>query len=304
MRAALLTALLLLAVFAAPALAGGPPGAGGTVISGGDLPHPVRLSGADEDAFVRRIGPPPRFDEAPRVSGPAYRIASAYWDAAVRGTREDKPPAEAAASYYPEGGLVKARQNGKDVWLVLDLRQRAIADRYIRLTQAGLLDEEPGLLDVLRAAAATEQVSVSIGGRYLDDGQRQHFWDLTQPLQERRDPKPGTADRLQPSQPRATWTSIVFGLYEGRSSSLLYALDAGLLVDSIGGEVYRVPEGWLVPLLGPAAAPGPDFDLQPAHIEQQEGTGAPFWWPLMIGGGLAALGAAYILNRRAVRRDV
>ena len=30
----------------------------GTVLSGGDLPHSVRLTTADEDAFMRRIAPP------------------------------------------------------------------------------------------------------------------------------------------------------------------------------------------------------------------------------------------------------
>jgi hypothetical protein len=37
----------------------------GMTISGGDLPHPVRLAAADEDAFRRRINTPPRLDSLP-----------------------------------------------------------------------------------------------------------------------------------------------------------------------------------------------------------------------------------------------
>jgi len=302
MRPLLLLTVVLVAVHSAAIAAAAPPGTGGTVIAGGDLPQTVRLAAADEDAFVRRIGPPPKFENAPSVvSGASYRITSAYWDYAVRGTREDRPPAEAAATYYPQAGFVRARQNGQDVWLVLDPRQRAVIDRYIRLTREGLLSREPGLLEVLRAAAASETISVSVGGHDLTGDQRRQFWELTQSLRPQTGAAatPLTSGSLPSSEPV---TSIVFGLYEGRSLPFLYAVNGGTVVDLLGSETYSVPPRWLVPVLGQAAAPGETYDLQPARIEQQEGTGSALWWPVMLGGGAAALAVAGWLNRDAKRR--
>src|SRR3712207_4504444 len=88
----------------------------GVTVSGGDLPHAIRLAPADADAFQRRINTPPELDNAPRTSGPSYTITSTYWDKVLRGERDDREPAEADAVYYPQGGYVKARQGGKDVW--------------------------------------------------------------------------------------------------------------------------------------------------------------------------------------------
>ena len=53
------------------------------MISGGDLPHSVRLSALDADSFTRRINLPPKMDEAPDVSGSRYLVTSPYWATAV-----------------------------------------------------------------------------------------------------------------------------------------------------------------------------------------------------------------------------
>ena len=262
----------------------GLPGTGGTYISGGDLAASVRLTAADEDAFFRRINRPPRLMERPRAAGEAFSVYSGYWNEVVP-DEEDEGSVASAALYYPADGFVRAEQAGEAVWLVLDLRQRAIIDRYVRLAREGLIDEAPGVLDVLSAAARTEPITVEIGARRLSATERALFWGAA------------AADRLPDALSPAEAVGdgegiwLVFGLTEGRSLRLLFKPEAGRLIEPIGGEVYAVPRDWLRPVLG-AEAPGG------LAIEQRPGSGSPLWWLVMIGGGLFCLAAALWLRRR------
>jgi len=267
-----------------------------TVISGGDLPHAVRLAPADEDALFRRLDAPPRLDAMPATAGIAYTVTSSYWDATLRGEDQDGPSVAAEAVYYPRGGYVRARQDGDDVWLVLDLRQRAILDRYIRL--AAVLPEQPGVFDVLRAAvAAGEPIGVQVGAVPLDNSQTASFWDASRDIPLRRDLMQEPPAPLPASGPPTVW--VTFTLAEGRSVQLLWVSVTGVLLDPYG-EVYTVPRRWLEPVLGAAAVPGPDFNLAPSQIEQQQGRGSDLWWPILVGLGLVLLGAAWWLRRRSI----
>ena len=263
----------------------------GTILSGGDLPHAVRLAPVDEDAFFRRIDLPPRLDQAPRPAGPAYTLASSYWDTVLRDDGGGGPPADAEALYYPDGGFVRARQAGADVWLLLEERQRAILDRYIRLARAGLLSAEPGVLQVLAAAAGRgELISVQAGGTMLTEAQTRAFWDAVAA-----GPAPAFLSDQKPPGVATGGFWLVFTLPEGRAVQLLYspAPDSSL-IDSLGGERYAV-----TPLLHAAIrAVGASPTLE---IEQQEPRGSDLWWPVMLGAGLALLGAAWWLRRRKDR---
>lgn len=271
----------------------------GTVVTGGDLPGAVRLAAADEDAFFRRIDLPPRLTRPPSVSGPSYTVSSGYWDTVLRddaGQDAAAPssPAERDALYYPDTGHVRARQGGGDVWLLLDERQRAILDRYIRLGRAGLLVGAPGVLEVVRAAALqSEPIGVQVGPRALTPAEAASFWRLAGAATLRREAAGGPPDA---GSPGVTW--VILTLLEGRSLRLLYDAAGGLLFDPVSGEVYTVPERWLVPLLGEAAAAGPGFALAPAPVQQQPSRGPGLWWPFMLGGGLALLAAAWWSQRR------
>ncbi|MDP3947989.1 MAG: hypothetical protein Q8Q41_04870 [bacterium] len=261
-------------------------------LSGGDLPHAIRLAAVDADAFARRVDLPPKLKTPPSPLGPSYQLETPYWDSVLRGSREDRPPAAAVAVYYPSAGVVKARQGDDDVWLVLDLRQRAIIDRYVRL--GWVLSAAPGVMEVLGAAAvAGEEISVQVGTKTLDAAEAARFWAGVAGLQPRAYESSDPANATD--APDTVW--IIFGLAEGRSVQLLYAAADGLLIDAIGSQVYAVPPSWLVPVLGPQAAAGPGFALSAGSVPQEAGTGSPLWWVVMIGGGLALLGATVWLQR-------
>jgi len=265
-------------------------------LSGGDLPHAIRFAAVDADAFARRLDLPPKLETPPSPLGPSYQLETPYWDSVLRKPGEDRPAAEVVAVYYPSAGVVKARQGDADVWLVLDLRQRKIIDRYIRL--GGVLSATPGVMEVLGQAAA-EAISVQIGTKTLDPAEAARFWAGVAGLQPRAY-KPGDPANTTDTAD-AVW--IIFGLQEGRSVQLLYAAADGLLIDRIGAQVYVVPPSWLVPVLGPAAATGPGFALSAGSVPQEAGTGSPLWWALMIPGGLALLGAAVWLQRLLGPKD-
>src|SRR5215510_11139478 len=138
-----------------------------TTISGGNLPFAVALSPLDEQAFFQRIGPLPKLDDEPSTTGKSYTVTSPYWDIALRGDDKDAKPAEADAQYFPDGGYVLAKQGGEDAWVVIDLRQRAVLDRYIRFSSEGapsLSTTEPGTIDVMRIASARgEEIGIEAG---------------------------------------------------------------------------------------------------------------------------------------------
>jgi hypothetical protein len=294
-RVAIATVFFVLLFFlAGPASAQDVPLVSQTLISGGGLPHPVRLTVVDEDDFMRRINLPPQLEDAPDVSGPSYTVSSPYWDHAVRGEESKDPEVELEATYYPDGGFVRTRQDGEDVWIVIDLRQRAILDRYIRLDKDGSIDEAPGPLNLITAAVKDgEDVTVRIGSLELDADQAAAFWRVADGLEvyERADP-------VQPTDgPGSVW--ITFNLPEGRTEQMLYIVANGEIYDRLGATSYVVPFLWLQPVLGDQAPrPGQPIDFASPPIEQEQSTGSPIWWVVMIGGGLACLGAAVWLRRR------
>jgi len=281
--AALLFLLLAAAAGAPPLSAARQPAA--VVISGGDLPGPVRLAPADADAFQRRLNQPPRFSQAPRVSGLSYAVSAPYWEGPVRQS-DDEPPVEVSADYFPAGGFVRARQAGREVWIVIDLRQRELLDRYIRLAKSGSIPAEPGALEVAAAAARDEAVSISAGGRLATPAETQAFWSAFAASGRPR----FAAEPRPPDAGAAGGYWLVFSLPEGRVLSYFYDRQTQTLTDSLGTEAYAV-----APALA-AALPQPEGPA--LEIEQQEPPGSLAWWPVMVGAGLASLALALWLNGR------
>jgi hypothetical protein len=264
-----------------------------TTISGGGLPHGIRLSPADQDAFLRRLDLPPLLDDVPEVRGPAYTVASPYWDIGVRAGDNTQVLVDDAATYYPEGGFVKTRQQGEDIWTALDTTQRTILDRYIRL--APVLPPEPSAFEVLRAAGLDgEEIGISIGSVLMTKEQRTKFWANARDLK----PQPGAASRpFDASTPGITW--IEFTLPEGRSIPMAYSSAAGTLVaPGEAAAVFAVPRDWLVPVLGAQAENAPSDGLQPLSIPQDATDGSPLWWLVTIGGGIASIAIAVLLDRK------
>ena len=263
----------------------------GIVISGGDLPHAVRLNVADEDAFRRHLGPQPQFAEAQEPPGGFYTVDSSYWDAAVRRGDTEELPVAASAAYYQEGGYVRTRQGSEDVWLVLDLRQRAILDRYIRLSRAGLVSDRPGVLEVLAYAWRSERVSVHIGADRLSRQEENIFFTgvIIGERPQFREPEP------PPSGPSSVW--LVFNLEEGRSVQVLYDPDKQEFIDSFGSEVYKVARQSAFAIA--SASTG----RSGLRIEQERGRGSLLWWPLLLGGGSFCLAAAVWLRRKSTARE-
>jgi hypothetical protein len=265
-------------------------------IAGEGIPQPVNLSPPDADAFRRRINAPPELEEAPSVSGRFYIVSSKYWNDYVRPyLDEDEIDLDEHAFYYPEGGYVRTTQDGEDVWVVLDLRQRAILNRYIRLAGANLIDQTPSSIGVLHAsytgslqdAAAGNSgdlISLEVAGRALTGAQADQVWQALLRL--------GAASFLDPVQPPRPATTpgfwLLFYLPEGRS--LQYFYDGTSLIDMLGSERYDATavRGVLDPL-APQERP---------VIQHQEPTGSLLWWPLMFGGGLVSLALAIVLRRR------
>jgi hypothetical protein len=275
------------------------------LLSGGDLPHQVRLAAADTADFQRRTDSPPTLDNTPATSGLSYTLSTGYWDRLLRENKDDKPPIQNDAAYYPQGGFVHARQGGKDVWFVIDLKQQAIVNRYVRV--GAQLSETPGVLEVLREAAlAGEPIEVQVGPRLLDESQRAQFWQVAKAATSRPDilaqTTQGTVTPPKDTN-RATSTWLVFNLPEARSVRLYYNVPTGVLFDETGTELYPVPARWLVPILGPDAAPGSSFSLGPEEVPQQKGRGSPVWWFVMLGAGFACLAAALWWQRRFGRNQ-
>lgn len=269
-----------------------------TVISGGGLARPVTLAIVDHQAFMRRLDLPPLLQDEPPLRGPSYTVTSPYWDAAVRDNDETEPVVDEAATYYPEGGFVRTRQGGKDVWTVLNTAQKAILNRYIRY--APELPVAPSVFDVLRSAGrGNEGIGISIGAVNLAPAERARFWQAALAASPRT-MSPAESSALLASEPGSTW--IVFNLPEGRAVSMRYAPATGTLYElqeAMAGIAFSVPADWLAPVLGSqpgsGAGSGP---LQPMEISQQPGQGSPLWWVLMVGGGAVAIAVAVLIERR------
>lgn len=265
------------------------------VVSGGDLAAPVTLAPVDADAFQRRLNQPPQFeDETPTATGPSYTVSAAYWDDAVR---EDEKSAQADldATYFPDSGLVRVRQDGKDIWIVIDLRQQALLNRYIRLANSAAIGPTPGFLEVLTAAAATEETAVQIGARPLSAEQAKAFWSAVASL--RPSGEPPRPDE-QGGAAGSAW--IIVTLSEGHAVEMVYDYERGTLTDSLGQQSYTAPSDWLRPVIG-------DYDegtlaALSGTIAQDEERGSLWWWPLVVGAGLLYVAIAVWADRRIRRR--
>jgi hypothetical protein len=271
---------------AATTMGGSAQEGGSIVLSGNDLRHPLRLSRTDEDDFRRRLTLPPILEVAPELRPDSYMVTTTYWDEVVRDGRQDEPPVDAMAHYFEDEGFVRARQGGKDVWLVLDLRQREILHRYLRLGRRDRLPERPGALQVLSQAWTSEEISIEVEGDQLSPLERNIFFTGIA-----RGEAPSFPDQpIEITARRGVW--IVFGLPEGRSVRILYDPGTQEFIDAYGTEVYRVPEQTA---LAVAAANSPGRGPQ---IEAEEGRGSLIWWAIMLGAGAGALGVAALVRRR------
>jgi hypothetical protein len=257
------------------------------------------LAPADADAFQRRLNQPPKLKDPPSAGGPSYTVTTAYWDAAVR--EEDGDPAiEDAAEYFPQGGFVRTRQDGKDVWLVIDLRQRAILDHYILYGTTQRLPQDPtSMRAVLNPSALLvmflayygqgEPIAIEVGDRLLTTDQADAFLSSVAPnliFQLT------FLDPPQPPDREATsgyWVTIT--LPEGRSLEYFYDTANATLTDALGIETFD---------LKAAAGGGIPESAEVAQIEQQSPAGSLLWWPIMIGGGVAFLVLAVWLRRRSL----
>jgi hypothetical protein len=261
-----------------------------TSISGPGFKHAVRLAVTDDYAFFRRINLPPKLEETPKAGGPSYEITSRYWDDVLRGWDSTAGSAADSATYYPQGGYVRARQGGEDVWLVIDLRQQAIINRYIRLAQLDTLPQQPTLQQVIAASQAQEKISVSIGSKQLKGDELTAFWkEFARPMT-RTDGGGAT-----PRSDRGLW--IAFGLEEGRTVHLFYDMQSNRLIDDLGIEAVSVPNDWLAPVLGTDLRPDSPL-VAPLAVPHDQPRGGRYWWAIMIAGGLFFLAAAFWAHRK------
>jgi hypothetical protein len=285
-------ATLILLALTLPAGAFGPPAFAQTPVPPVEIDvegFAVLLAPADADAFQRRLNQPPRLND-PAASGPSYTVTTAYWDAAVR-EEDTEPVVETAAEYFPGGGFVRARQDGQDVWLVLDPRQRVILDRYITY-YAGhprpQLEPRVGSLSIAVATTPHEAISIEAGDRRLSPDETVPFWEaLNGRLQ---------AEFSDPPRPPGDGPGywITFTFPEGRA--LLYFNDtaAATLTDALGTESYDI-------------AGAGDHRIPPSAgvglIEDDDRAGSWVWWPVAVGGGGGLLVIAAWLHLRLRRSE-
>ena len=249
----------------------------------------VSLAPVDADAFQRRLNQPPPLAGPPPASVPSYTVTTAYWDAAVRET-DAEPDVELEGAYFPVGGFVRARQDGQDVWLVIDVRQRATLDRYIRFgAEVGRAGPRPGALEILLFASRTEVIGIEAGaGRFSEDEVRS-FWDAVVSV---------VADPTFRDPPRPPETAgvagywLTFSLPEGRSLQYFVDTAGGFLTDALGTETYDV--SGLIGGVLPATA-------ETLQIEDEDPAGSQLWWLLAVGGGVSLLGLAFALRVRQPR---
>jgi hypothetical protein len=255
------------------------------------------LAPADADAFQRRLNQPPKLETPPDAGGPSYTVTTAYWDVAVR-EEDDDPAVDHAAEYFPRGGFVRTRQDGEDVWLVIDLRQRAILDHYILYATTQRLPQDASLKQAMLHPSALlvmflayygqgEPVSIDIGDRLLAASETDAFLASVAPnlifqLTFLDPPQPPDHDASA-----GYWVTIT--LPEGRSLRYFYNTSTLTLTDALGTETFD---------LKAAAGGGIPESAAIARIDQQEPAGSLLWWPVMIGGGVSLLAVAIWLQRR------
>ena len=286
--------LLLLVLLAAAVPVAGPVGAQTPI-----LPVTIDVEGqhitlapADADAFQRRLNQPPLLDEPPQAAAPSYTVTTGYWDPAIR-EEEDEPAVDAEAEYFPGGGFVRARQAGEDVWVVLDLRQRAILNHYIGYGTRHRLPADPTLRQAALNPSALliaflgyygqgESVAIEVGDRVLTREEADAFLAAV---------APGLygVTFLDPPQPPRTedvsgyWVTLT--LPEGRTLAYFLDTTAETLTDALGTELHHIG------MTGGGIPESTDVTL----IEDEDPAGSPVWW-------LAAIGAAMLLAIAVARR--
>jgi hypothetical protein len=256
-------------------------------ISGGDLPFTVTLAPADADSFRRRVNQLPRLEDEPSVSGTMYTITSSYWPVSVHlKDDEDFLDVSVKADYYPNGGFVRLTLNDDHIWAVLNLRQRSILDRYVRMANAGEISKSPSTMDVLARADIDEVVGLDMGETHLPDPTAQRLFSSlsranASPMLDPRQPPPSDGD--------GAW--LIVTLVEGRT--LRYYYDGSTLTEGLGTERYDASS--VTDILSAAASSDPPV------LDEEKPAGSLLWWPVMFGGGIVALGIAVWLQRRNTR---
>jgi hypothetical protein len=256
------------------------------------------MAAVDEESFVTRFNLPPKLDEEPPVSGSSYTVRSPYWPKVLPGIAGERPAADDEADYYPDGGFVRAQQGGEDSWIALDLRQRAILNRYVRLGEQSALPAEPGILEVLRAAAASgETVGVAVAGRQLTEAESLKLWQSLDGIPVRPQPEVPDATPVPPPPMLRTGAWLTFTLPEGRDVQLLFVDATAIVVDFRAEQFYPVPQRWLEAIIGPDGnlIEGPS---RAQEVPQDENRDSAFWWALMAASGIALLSTAIYLRRR------
>jgi hypothetical protein len=189
-------------------------------------------------------------------------------------------------TYFPIGGIVRARQAGRDAHFVLDLRQRAMLDRYIRVAREGSLSSTPGALQVLAAASLIETIGVDVAGKPFEADGPRGFWSALRSG----NPPPVFND---PPRPPVAATGYWFSVTapEGRAISYFNDTAQQSLTDALGTETYDARNLAAIGVLPPSSE-------EPPRIAQQAPQGSLLWWPVMLGSGAALLAAAVWLRRR------
>jgi hypothetical protein len=292
----LLLALLMAAVAVARPVAAQTPIAAVTIDIDGNQ---FTLAPADADAFQRRLNRPPKLEDPPPAAAPSYTVTTDYWNPAVREEADDLA-VDAEAEYFPAGGYIRARQDGEDVWLVLDLRQRAILDHYILYGTQQRLPQNPSLREAALHPSALlivflayygvgEPIAIETGDRRLSADEADAFLASVAPFLL-------NATFLDPPQPPAAETDgywVTFTLPEGRALTYFLDTSAGTLTDALGTEVHDISS---------AAGGGIPESADVLAVQQEGPVGSRLWWLLAVGGGVALLVAAFWLQRWSADR--
>lgn len=166
-----------------------------TVISGGDLPHAVTMPFEDSFTFSyprsamvpwdQFSGWPRALDTGPRDLGRGYEVTSGLWGEMVYSlglTLVQSTEQRIDTTYFPDQQVAEVRvePGGVQLWVELDDGRAALIGRYIELGRAGLLSEEPSILDVFAAERRLNGAGtpVEVDGRALMPDEIAAFWNI------------------------------------------------------------------------------------------------------------------------------
>jgi hypothetical protein len=292
---AIVTGLLLLgAGIVSPVVRAQPIEIPRVVIRGESLAHEVALAPADADEFRRRVSQPPRLDDAPGASGDSYEVITPYWDSAIQRKGEededDDLRASEEATYYPEGGYVRADLAGTAVWMVLDIRQQAILNRYLGLARDDRIGPAPSTFEVLAASIEADS-NTEAGASFSLEAGVQVVEPATAGALVAKIAAANPSPLLQPfQQPQETSGGYWLTLFLPEGRSLQYYFDGRKLTDWLGTEQYDASTASAeLTELAPTSLPVIDDD----PVE-----GSRVWWVIAGGGGLVVIGLAVWLSRR------